>query len=223
MVNIERKNRKFEKRRSEILAVAERLFQQKGFEKVTMEEIAEELDLSKSSIYVYFKNKDTLFFSIILQKWDIYLEQLKEKMDLGKSGLEKINNMIHFTLEFSRNNPEYSEMTTHNSSQIFQRIDKENLDKMMKFSEKYMPLIMNAVKEGVDDGTIRADINPIFVGMFIHMVTYITSYPDPFWSNGFRLHGINYYEYAQLLPRFLSPSIASEISMTQKNQEFNNR
>ncbi|MDD1729867.1 MAG: TetR/AcrR family transcriptional regulator, partial [Methanospirillum sp.] len=126
MVNIDRKKRKTERKRSEIIATAERLFQQRGFEQVTMEEIADELDVSKSSIYVYFKNKDTLFFSILLQKWYIYLEKLKEKINQGQTGLEKINNMIQFTLEFSKQNPEYSKMTTHNSSQIFQRIDRES-------------------------------------------------------------------------------------------------
>ena len=208
MINIERKKRKTERRRNEILQAAERLFQQKGFEKVTMEEIAEEVDLSKSSMYVYFKNKDVLFFSIILQKWNIYLEQLKERMNREQSGLGKINAMVQFTLDFSRDNPEYAEMTTHNSSHIFQRIDKENLEEMMKFSENYRPLILDAVKEGVADGTIREDIDPVFVGMFIHMVTYITSYPDPFLSYGFRARGIDYNDYAQLLPRFLRSSIA---------------
>ena len=49
-------SRKF-RRRDEILRAATDLFSEKGYHEVTMEEIAEEMGVSKGTIYNYFSSK----------------------------------------------------------------------------------------------------------------------------------------------------------------------
>ena len=53
--------------RENILSAAKELFEQKGVEKTTMDDIALHADYSKSTIYVYFKSKEEIYNSIIQQ------------------------------------------------------------------------------------------------------------------------------------------------------------
>ncbi|MBT3259100.1 MAG: TetR/AcrR family transcriptional regulator [Deltaproteobacteria bacterium] len=64
-------------RRGQILDAAKRLFHAKGFSSATMEDIAQEAELSPAAIYLYFKNKDDLYVSLNLQ----LLEYLSDKLE----------------------------------------------------------------------------------------------------------------------------------------------
>ena len=60
------REQKKEQRRKYILNVAEKLFFMKGYNDVSMNDIAREAGLNKSVIYRYFKNKESLYFAIVL-------------------------------------------------------------------------------------------------------------------------------------------------------------
>jgi AcrR family transcriptional regulator len=62
----ERKKREKEKRRQQILSAAKSLFAKRGFHQTTMEEIANEAELSPGTLYLYFKSKDELFAELSL-------------------------------------------------------------------------------------------------------------------------------------------------------------
>ena len=64
-------------RRKQILDAAKRLFYEKGFSAATIEDIAQEAELSPAAIYLYFKNKDDLYASLNLQ----LLEYLAERLE----------------------------------------------------------------------------------------------------------------------------------------------
>ena len=54
-----------EQRRAEIFSIAEQLFGEKGFENVTMSEIATAAGMSKKTLYVYFADKRKLLISLV--------------------------------------------------------------------------------------------------------------------------------------------------------------
>jgi AcrR family transcriptional regulator len=75
----ERKKRERERRRQQIMVAAKRVFSVKGFTGATMEDIAQEAELSPGTLYLYFKNKDELFSSLsirILQYLNLRLEHV---------------------------------------------------------------------------------------------------------------------------------------------------
>lgn len=51
--------------RDNILVAAGELFEKKGIGKTTMDEIAKVADYSKSTVYVYFKNKEEIFGTLV--------------------------------------------------------------------------------------------------------------------------------------------------------------
>ncbi|MCP3927304.1 MAG: TetR/AcrR family transcriptional regulator [Desulfobacterales bacterium] len=74
----DRKAREKEARRNYIMEAANRLFREKGFSGTTMEDIARDVELSTSTIYLYFKNKEELYASLNLKVLKNLLEKIEE-------------------------------------------------------------------------------------------------------------------------------------------------
>ena len=100
----ERKEREKERRRQQILIAAKRVFYNKGFAKVTMEDIAREAELSPGTLYLYFKSKDELCASLslrILQYLNIRLRHVSTEKELdGQQKLEALKDAIIDVYEF---------------------------------------------------------------------------------------------------------------------------
>lgn len=99
---------------------------------------------------------------------------------LADTGLEKIQIMIQWFIEYSQENPEYNDMVTIFGPQLFQKMDAENAQMMMEISKKYIPLVHIAVREGIEDGSIRNDLDPQLLGMYIQMITFNIVSSDPY-------------------------------------------
>ena len=63
----ELKEREKEQRREYIIDAAEKLFFSRGYDNVSMNDIAEAVEMNKATLYLYFANKESLFFSVILK------------------------------------------------------------------------------------------------------------------------------------------------------------
>ena len=61
------KEKRVNRRRSDILAAAEKVFAAKGYTEATVDEIATQAGISKGSVYNYFESKQTLFAELFLQ------------------------------------------------------------------------------------------------------------------------------------------------------------
>lgn len=68
-------------RRDDILKAASHCFAHYGFAKTTMDDIGTMVGLNKTSLYYYYKNKDTIFCEIIRQESDQFLSSLKKKIE----------------------------------------------------------------------------------------------------------------------------------------------
>lgn len=88
-------------RRTEILDAAQNLFNEKGFEKTTIQEIADYIGIGKGSVYLDFKNKDDIYVAIAERYAISHIENLKHQINNAKApyldSLEKI--LINHPLE----------------------------------------------------------------------------------------------------------------------------
>jgi len=72
-------------RRTEILDAAQKLFSEKGFEKTTIQEIADYIGIGKGSIYLEFQNKDEIYSSMVERYVISHIENLKYQINKAKS------------------------------------------------------------------------------------------------------------------------------------------
>ena len=87
---VERREREKEQRRSNILDAAEEIFFSKGFNTATMDEVAETAELSKGTLYLYFKSKEELYYGIASRALSLLREMFQKAADRQKTGIEKV-------------------------------------------------------------------------------------------------------------------------------------
>ncbi|MBO0993560.1 TetR/AcrR family transcriptional regulator [Bacillus sp. SD088] len=89
----QRMDKIFHDRNTTILNNAETLFRLKGFDKVTMNDIAKESDVAKGTLYLHFKSKEELLFNILIPKLEEFnseVEIINKKQDLTSDKIKKI-------------------------------------------------------------------------------------------------------------------------------------
>lgn len=97
-----RKEREKEARREAILDAATRLFTRKGNYDPTLDEIAAEAELSKGTIYNYFKDKHYLFAALLIRCHEKALQHLEETA----ARYDQLRELIQAVFESVRNTPE---------------------------------------------------------------------------------------------------------------------
>lgn len=67
--------------RERVLNVAEILFRQRGYNVVTMRDIAEEVGIRQASLYYHFSSKEQLFITVIEQVFERHRQGLHQALD----------------------------------------------------------------------------------------------------------------------------------------------
>lgn len=101
----ERKEREKEELRIKILAAAKELFLQKGYAETSIRNIADKIEYSPTTIYLYFKDKDAIFYELHGEGFI----KLKEKFSVlfsVQNPFERLKAMGRIYVEFSLENPE---------------------------------------------------------------------------------------------------------------------
>lgn len=83
--------------RNEIVAVAFKLFAQKGYSRVSVNEIIKEANISKGCFYTYFESKQEVFFAIV-ENSDTVKSTLSKKISDSMSPEERISEYIRIRL-----------------------------------------------------------------------------------------------------------------------------
>lgn len=73
------RERKAARTRAELKAVADRLFDRRGFDQVTVEDICAEVELSPRTFFRYFHNKDEIVFTGVQAQYDRVLAELARR------------------------------------------------------------------------------------------------------------------------------------------------
>ena len=81
----ERKSREKEYRIKQIKDSAATLFYKKGFVATTIEDISELAEISKGTVYLYFKSKDDLYYSLVEPSLDKLSKNLIKIAGMKKS------------------------------------------------------------------------------------------------------------------------------------------
>ena len=106
----ERKLREYENRKQLILHTSKELFSQKGFNSVTLEDIANEIEFSKGTIYSHFESKDEIYAHLLLEHLNILLHYLKESVRTSKDTMDGIRKCLSVYIEFYLKHQEYFQL-----------------------------------------------------------------------------------------------------------------
>jgi AcrR family transcriptional regulator len=140
-----------------IISITRKKFYAFGFKKTTMNEIASDSGISKTTLYEYFDSKEKLveeISQIAINEMKKLIEDLHQELTDGKSFdlIAALKKVIHFAgNKFAGANPAFEEDIRKSAPNIFLEI--QNLD------DKLREVVRLILKYGVDNGLIRKDIS----------------------------------------------------------------
>ncbi|MDD5617352.1 MAG: TetR/AcrR family transcriptional regulator [Candidatus Methanoperedens sp.] len=105
----ERKELEKQEMRTLILDTAMKLFLEKGFENITLRHIAEKIEYSPATIYLYFKDKDEIIYTLHREGFE-KLYGWQQKILTIKDPLKRLHKHAEMYVSFALENPEYYDL-----------------------------------------------------------------------------------------------------------------
>jgi AcrR family transcriptional regulator len=94
-------------RRDQIIDVAGRLFGERGTTEVSMDEIASDAGVARSTIYVYFANRDELLRACVTRMHDHLVKAINETWDRESAPIDRLRVLILGIFEQVDSNPAF--------------------------------------------------------------------------------------------------------------------
>ncbi len=161
-VRVSRTERKKEETRKKIITVAMDLFNSQGFDQTTVEQIAEEADVNKGTIYNHFPAKEAIICEFVQR---IIKEQgpeaLKQVMRLPDTR-SRLVSVLYKALEWFHIKSDtdiFEKYATYRTQKVFQVFRDLDMSESSGFRDVLEPII----KLGIEAGEIRRDINSMII------------------------------------------------------------
>ena len=104
-----RKERQKEELRAKILEAAKALFIERGFEETSIRNIAEKIEYSPTTIYLYFKDKDDIFYALH-QEGFVLLNQYFRALQNVMDPFERLKAICRAYITFALENREFYDL-----------------------------------------------------------------------------------------------------------------
>jgi AcrR family transcriptional regulator len=165
---IERKGREKEHRKEEILDAAQKVFFEKGLATATMDEIAETAELSKGTLYLYYKSKEDMYLGVMMRGMEgLHIEF--ERIGLSNvSTVEKIVKLEAAYINYFYKERKFFRMTNFLQSPHFHKQVSDEMKQSCDVDgQKVWNVIDSILQRGVEEGVLRPNFNPIELGVIL--------------------------------------------------------
>src|SRR5258708_13029461 len=150
--------------RQEILRTAARLFQQRGYDATSMNDIAAALKLSKGGLYPHFQSKDEILFNLMSNAMDITEEQVIALVKAIGNPEDRLRALIrlHIGVVLKERDREITVMLHENhplTPALRKRINARKKD-YVHFVENLIAEVQNTRVGGSNAGSSKKTVTP---------------------------------------------------------------
>jgi AcrR family transcriptional regulator len=165
---IERKEREKEHRKEEILDAAQKVFFEKGLSTATMDEIAEVAELSKGTLYLYYKSKEDMYLAVMMRGMDILYEKTEPIVASNDSTTQKLVKLVDIYKDYFRLHRNFFRMLHFlQAPQFHKQVSDEMRQACNIESRKMWDLVIGLFQRAIDDKLIRPGLNPIELAIIL--------------------------------------------------------
>jgi TetR/AcrR family fatty acid metabolism transcriptional regulator len=157
------KRRRLGDKRERILSAAVKVFARNGFHATRVSEVAKAAGVADGTIYLYFKSKEELLFSVFEDRIDRLLSFMGEELPKQPNPPARLRAVIDMQLGLLEGEPDLAEVVTIIIRQST-RLLKEFATP--RFSA-YLDAIAKIISEGQSSGAFRQDVSPHLVARAI--------------------------------------------------------
>ena len=155
----ERREREKEQRRNTIIDAAEQIFFSKGVVAATMDDVAEKAELSKGTLYLYFRSKEDLYLAITQRGLAIMTDMFKKAITNQKRGIDRVRAIGRAYMQFSKKHYHYFQSMIYFESH-FKDFEIDSLYALAceEQGEEALGILIEALQKGIKDGSIRVSV-----------------------------------------------------------------
>jgi|AGTN01.2.fsa_nt_gi Transcriptional regulator len=192
------KEREKEQRRNDILDAAMKLFYAKGYDEVSMSDIAAKVGIKKPTLYLYFKNKESLFFAIVARAARVRNPLVRAEISKCKTGDEKLKAAARVSTEIYVKHPEYSWADYFFRSGRFdlENTENEDIKAILDLQWEMFEILRDIVRFGMEDGTYVPGADPLSMALWMNMVAENTYNLRPDYKYMLERGGVRMDEFA---------------------------
>jgi len=184
MANRERIAREREARTNLILGSAERLFVEKGYAETSINDIAEDADFSRTSVYQYFASKEEIFLRILDSYGDLLTERVTRATADSSPVPEKIRAFLEEIRLIIREKPNFFSLYFIQRHQVEPRLSAELRVGLNAKRRKLEDVFRDVYRQGIERGEVRdisvKDASNLFFAQITGMMLLHEYYGDEF-------------------------------------------
>ena len=157
---LERRGKEKDNRKRLILKSARTLFFKKGFNKVTVDEIAKSSELGKGSIYLYFNSKEEIYAQILLNDIDNFNSQVSVLLEKESTASVLLSQFSYIYIDFFINDSElFRILMTYMLHPAKMNLTEKLNSQILQANARSIDVIGKILQLGIDSKEFSAEIN----------------------------------------------------------------
>jgi AcrR family transcriptional regulator len=154
--------------KEKIIRAAYTVFTNKGYHKTTMDDVANEVGVSKASLYSYFKSKEEILQTVIRKTLNLSFTNFFD----NKDSLESLEDLYKYIVEFEDEihlNFEMTSLSSHNKkiSDVNKELYETKLKSLTNFIERNQ--IKGNIQTNINAYTLAHLLNGIYIDICIQL------------------------------------------------------
>ncbi len=163
---------KKDSRRNEIIDAALKVFSRKEYQDATISEITKLAGISEATLYEYFEGKEDLLFAIPGKITDEGIEFVEQILPYIRGVEGKIRAIVQKYLNVCEENPEYTSLVMLQ----LKTNKKFRSTEAFEIVRKGARLVLECIKEGIEDGTLKRETDPYLLrAMILGTIEHLTT------------------------------------------------
>lgn len=149
-------------KKEQVILEARKLFKKYGYKKVSMDEVAKKAQVTKKTIYTYFKDKEELFKYFIKEELEQIRQRIEQKEKENLPFIEYVSSCI------------YEMLKIRNESKLFNNVleefkNQENDNFLKLYDQEIIEYIESKLKKGIASKQIK-ECNTDLIAFIIYKV-----------------------------------------------------
>jgi AcrR family transcriptional regulator len=169
----ERRGEEKERRRAEILDAAEALYAKKGWDALTVDQVARRARLSRALVYVYFRDKEELLFAVGERAMRLLRDRFIEAAASHALGIDKVEAIGRAYMGYAYEFPHYFDFCSRFQAHSVSIDPGSHEGACQVAGDEAIAAVVAAIEAGLRDGGIRPDIGePVLLATTLWAFTH---------------------------------------------------
>lgn len=150
----------------QIIEASQKRFGLFGVEKTSMREIADDLNLSKASLYYYFPDKESLYKAVVEKEQREFIARITERISSFHEPEQLLLEYANSRLSYFRTLLNLSRLR----SETYSGLKPGFTEAIQKFREKEKEIIIKIFEKGISNGIFHIEDADLMANLFLDLL-----------------------------------------------------